>query len=150
MKIANYVTLGVAASLLCGVTISNAAIANDAPKTENTAATDHAKHKDEIALQSWSWKTKAECEAKRGKRNGTCVPSPQGAKFGWDIKMSETAKLPADESVATPTATANPTPTATATDFKGWVARVSYGKCPGGTREYVAADGGAKCWAGPD
>jgi hypothetical protein len=31
-----------------------------------------------------------------------------------------------------------------------WVARISYNNCPNGTTEYVAADGGAKCWAGPD
>jgi hypothetical protein len=151
MKIMIHLKLGIAFSLLCGAALVNSAVARDDLKTEgqakandnpeNTPDTNHAKHKDEIALQSWSWKTKAGCEANLGKRNATCVPSPKGKKFGWDIKMTETIELSADKSTATPTATP--------TDFRGWVTRVSYSRCPGGTTEYVATDGGAACWAGP-
>jgi hypothetical protein len=153
MKIANSVKLGIALSFLVGTTVSSAAIANDEPKTEGLAkvkdtpetstAKDQSIEKD-IALQTGSWKTKAECEAKRDKRVGTCVPSPMGQKYGWDIKKTRASELPTDGT------TSAATPTPIPTDFKGWVRRVSYSKCPGGTREYVAEDGGAKCWAGPD
>jgi hypothetical protein len=50
---------------------------------------------------------------------------------------AKTIELPADESATLPTGLGR------------WVARISYSECPKGTTEYVAGDGGAKCWAGP-
>jgi hypothetical protein len=47
-------------------------------------------------------------------------------------------ELPADESATLPTGLGR------------WVARISYSTCPKGTTEYMASDGGAKCWAGPN